>query len=152
MTRKHLKLTPYNTQAVLLVGGRNKMKIHLVEIMIEDQDMLRYLGIHVDRNLGMATHIKRTAKKACKTLASVARRMPKVGPGERNRRILSSVAESISITQYHASIWETAMSKKVDRNILDRVWRRTVILIARAYRTPSTFALLVAARVPLWNS
>lgn len=140
MARKQLRLAPHKTEVVLLVGGRKKVEIHLEETVVKDQDTLRYLGVHLGKNLKMATHVKKIAERAHRAMATIGRLMPRIGgPRERRRRVLSSVSDSIML--YGASIWGKAIEKGVYRKILEGVQRRTIIQITGAYRITSTRAL-----------
>lgn len=149
MEAKQLKLAPQKTEAVLLVGGRKTKSISfgLRGVVIQSQKSLKYLGIHLDRNLTMGVHIRKAAEKAGSALTTLCRLMPNIGgPQENNRRILSTTVQSIIL--YGASVWGSAMEKQVHRRVYMNIQRKAAIRIIRAYRTTSTRALLVLARTP----
>lgn len=76
--------------------------------------------------------------------------MPNVGgPRENNRRILISVVQSIIL--YGAGIWKSAIGKKIYRDKLIRLQRKTALRIVSACRTTSTKALMVIALTPPIN-
>lgn len=149
LTKRNLEMAPHKSEAVLLAGGRTKktIKINIGNMEINSKESIKYLGVHLHRNMKWSEHIRLTALKASKALSGVCRLMPKIGgPRENNRRILCSVAHSIML--YGAPIWGSAMDRKCYRNTFLRVQRQAAIRITRAYRTTSTKALLVLARVP----
>lgn len=149
MDQKKLKLAEQKTEAVLLAAGRKikNITVRVNNLEITSQENLKYLGIHLDRNMYMGHHIRETAKKANKAIANLARIMPNLGgPKESTRRMLLAVVNSIVL--YGSVIWQRAMKKQIYRNILTGVQRKTAIRIASAYRTTSTKALLVIARIP----
>lgn len=149
LSSRRLKLAPQKTEAVLLVGGR---KIRGFEVTVGDakipsQESVKYLGIHLNRNMSMSLHVKLTAEKATKALSHISRLMPNIGgPRENSRHILSNVVQSIIL--YGSSAWQRALNKKVYLNTLLSVQRKVAIRITSAYRTTSTKAILMIARTP----
>lgn len=149
MQAKGMRLAPHKTEAVILIAGRKTktIQVNVDGVRVNSRESVRYLGVHLDRNMTMGTHIRKVAEKANKALNNVSRLMPNVGgPREGSRRILCSIVQSILL--YGASAWERAMAKQVYRNILFKIQRRACIRIISAYRTTSTKALLVIARMP----
>lgn len=73
--------------------------------------------------------------------------MPKTySPREKGKTLCVYVVQSVVL--YTASIWLNAMGNTVHKQRLLRVQRKAVLMIARAYGTASTKALLVLA----WTS
>jgi hypothetical protein len=149
MQSRELKIAAHKTEAVLLVAGRKvkNMEVTVLDEVIQSVEATKYLGIFLDRNTTMTTHIQKIVEKANKQINNISRLMPKSkGPKENSRRILFSVVNSIVL--YGASIWGRILEKKLYRNKLMSVQRRIAIRIIGAYRTTSTKALLVIARSP----
>nr|CAI5831908.1 unnamed protein product [Callosobruchus analis] len=55
-------------------------------------------GVFPRENMSMAEHVKKITEKSVKAMGNLSRLIPNIGsPGERSRRILGSVADSIVI-------------------------------------------------------
>jgi hypothetical protein len=114
---------------------------------ITTKKSIRYLGVMIDKDLKMTEHIKKTAERADKTIATLTRIMPSEGgPSSEKRKILASVAESIIL--YGSVIWEPALKIKKYSDLLTRCQRKVVLRVISAYKTVSTAALLVIAGTP----
>lgn len=149
LSSKGLKLAPEKTEMVLLVGGRKtkNISVNLEGEVIQSQNTLKYLGVHLDRNMRLGFHIRKRAEKAGKAMTTIRSLMPNLGgPSEHSRRILVSIVHSMIL--YGASIWMHAMERENHRRVLISVQRSAAIRVVRAYRTTSTKALLVLARMP----
>lgn len=152
MKKSKLHLAPEKTEAVMLVK-RHADREPAVSVMghpVTMQKSARYLGVQLERGLTGVAHVKIVTEKAAKTATDIARLLPRTyGASESQRRVLSSVAESIAL---HASpVWApAALQLKKNRDMLEKTQRISTIRITRAYRTTSTQALFVLARTPPW--
>ncbi|XP_060525302.1 uncharacterized protein LOC132701437 [Cylas formicarius] len=149
---KNLKLVPQKTEAVVLLAGRKVKSISVTveSITTQSQEVVRYLGIKLDRNMSMRAHARAVTEKGNKALNNISRLLPKVnGPLENTRAILCSVVTSI--LPYGASISEQVIEKKVYKRILSSVRRKVAIRVSGADRTNSKKALIVIARIPPTN-
>jgi Reverse transcriptase (RNA-dependent DNA polymerase)/Endonuclease-reverse transcriptase len=152
MSQHYLKLAPEKTEAILLIGRKKcrSLDIHLDGHKIEPQKEVRYLGVILDQGLTGSAHVRQATDKASKAVAGLSRLMPNLGgPGEGRRRLLATVADSITL--YGAPIWEKAMKSARNRKLLTRTQRRLALRICRAFRTVSTTVTLVLARTVPWH-
>jgi hypothetical protein len=142
-------LAIFHAVAVIL-SGRRKLKTIKVKVgntEITTKKSIRYLGVMIDKDLKMTEHIKKTAERVDKTIATLTRIMPSEGgPSSEKRKILASVAESIIL--YGSVIWEPALKIKKYSDLLTRCQRKVVLRVILAYKTVSTAALLVIAGTP----
>lgn len=135
---KGLQIAPEKTEAVQLRFGRRKTIEHL-EIAgrrIALSTTVKYLGVVLDSTVTFGPHIRQAAFKAEAAVRSLMRLMPNIGgPGERKRRILGVVAQSIML--YGAPVWAKTMGMASYRGALQRVQRMVALRVCRAYRTVS---------------
>jgi Reverse transcriptase (RNA-dependent DNA polymerase) len=152
MKQHYLKLAPEKTEAVLLIGRKKcrSLDIHLDGHKIQPQKEVRYLGVILDQGLTGSAHVRYATDKASKAVTHLGRLMPNLGgPGEGRRRLLATVASSITL--YGAPVWDKAMKSARNRKLLTRTQRRLALRICRGYRTVSTPAALVLARTVPWH-
>ena len=153
MGRNHLALAPEKSEAVLLIGKKRcgPLNIQLEGYNIIQKKEAKYLGIMLDRAMTGSAHVRYVCCKASKVVADLSRLMPRTGgAGEAKRRLLATVADSVVL--YGASVWgPTAMKYKGNRNLLRSTQRKIALRICRAYRTVSTPAALVLARLLPWD-
>ncbi|GJQ74160.1 hypothetical protein Trydic_g19075 [Trypoxylus dichotomus] len=110
---KELKFDAQKTEAVLLVRERKvkQIDVKVRNVSIQSKESLRYLAVHMDRNLRWEPHITETVKKANKTLGLLCCLTPRIrGPSECSRRLLGVTVQSRQ--PYGTSIWNCAMRKK----------------------------------------
>lgn len=108
-------------------------------------DLLRYLGIYLDRRLTFAQHIEVACAKAAKATAEVGRLLPNVGgPKASRRRLLCSVATSVLM--YGAPIWGKVFWTAKTQRLLEGSMRVCAQRISCSYRTTSTAVSHVLGR------
>lgn len=96
----------------------------------------------MEQGMKMRSHLKYTVEKSERTAGNLARLMPNVnGPDNEKRKILASVVYSSLL--YGAPVWGDIVRWKKYINMLERVQRKVMLRLARAYRTTSTPALQV---------
>ena len=147
MEGKNLRIAAEKTEAILLTGRKKHRDVYFIVegTRIHTQEIIKYLGITLDKHMSFGKHVEKTAAKATKAAGALARIMPRVGgAGEPVRKTLAAVAESIML--YAAPVWAEALEKKKYRQVAERVQRKMAIRICRGYRTISTAALQVLAR------
>ena len=153
MKRNHLQLAPEKTEALYLTGRKRRRGVHLLldGHPIEIKKKAKYLGVMLDTGLTGNEHIKYIAEKAQKVSRNLARILPRVGgASEGKRRLLASVAESTAM--YASPIWaEMALRTAKNRKLLRAAQRIMAIRVCRSYRTVSTDALLIIAKMIPWD-
>lgn len=143
-----LALALAKTEIVILTKKRIPTAVPMAvgEEHVETKAAAEYLGILIDSKLTYGDHIRRTADKAAKTTASLARLMANTrGPTSGKRRLLMTATQSILL--YGAEVWAEAMNKECYRKRLGDVQRKGALRVACAYRTVSEPAVLVIAGV-----
>lgn len=101
------------TELVLLAGRRkiSNMQINVENSVIESKNMVKYLGIYINKDLSMTEHIKQTTEKATRMINTLTRIMPKTGKTRASRkRVLASAV--ISSMLYGAPVWIKATKYK----------------------------------------
>lgn len=144
-----IKLAAKKTEMLIMAGSRkvSNMDITIGDMTIGNKAAVKYMGIHLDRDLRMTTHIKKVCERANQKLTTLARVMPNMGgPRQRKRRILTSAISSVIL--YSASIWKDALKYKHYNNMLEQINRKMAIRITAAYRTVPTTAVLAIAGLP----
>ncbi|KAH1028523.1 hypothetical protein HUJ05_001875 [Dendroctonus ponderosae] len=144
-----LSVEPSKTEIVAIEGRRTlkDFKINVDGCQVIESKTVRYLGVHLDRDLTMKEHVRKVTEKATKMTNVMLRLMPKMG-GPRQRRRLLLRSAVVSAIAYAAPIWISALRYAKYRGILERVNRVLAIGIISAYRTVSTSAVLVLAEFP----
>lgn len=153
MEERKLELAPQKTEAVLLTG-RKKYKRELClthsghEVRLKKE--VKYLGVMLDQGMTFSTHVRYATTKAGKSVSALTRLMPRAwGAGERKRRLLAMVANSVAT--YAAPVWKIALTKQRNINTLRSTQRVLSIRICRAYRTVATLTAMVIARQVPWD-
>lgn len=144
-----LDLAGQKTEAVVLSGRRTlkEVTLRVKGVEITSKPAIKYLGVWLDKDVTMKEHVRQTVAKADKTVTALARLMPTDGgPSRDRRRILASVAHSITL--YAASTWAKAMQYHKYRAMLLKTQRKVALRVVAAYRTVSTEALQVVAGIP----
>lgn len=148
MREKGLELAPEKTEAVLLVGRKRHGRItfHLEGQEISPRESVKYLGVIIDKGLTFSRHFMTTVDRSTALVTSLSRIMPNEGgAGETKRRALSMVADSVVL--YAAPVWGKVLEKQKHRRKGDSLQRKQALRICRGYRTTSTEAARVIARV-----
>lgn len=149
LTSVGLQMAAHKTEAVLVTGRkvRESITLNVGGCKISSQLSLRYLGVHIDARLRFDEHLRNVSEKASRMASALARIMPNVGgPGQRSRRLLTSVVNSILL--YAAPIWADAMGIQSYARGAKSVHRRSALRVARAFRTVSYDAVCVLADMP----
>lgn len=150
MEEMGLSLSEHKTEAVIL-AGRRKLK----EITIDVADNktttslneIKYLGVYLDKDLKMRSHVKHQADKAEKLITALSKIMPRMGgPKHKNRILYAHVIWSVVL--YAAPTWHRGILTKKYLNMLERINRNLALRVCRGYRTISTNALYVIAKIP----
>lgn len=153
MNENSLVIAPEKSEAAYLTGRKRRkgISLRLSGQPIQIKETVKYLGFFLDRGLSGKAHIDYIAEKTTRAAHNLVRLMPRVGgPPEESRRLLATVAESMAM--YAAPIW-APIALRTDRNRqkLLSAQRILAIRVARAYRTVSTAAALVLARMLPWD-
>ncbi|KAL1446824.1 hypothetical protein WDU94_015654 [Cyamophila willieti] len=148
MAENKLEIAPEKSEAIIISGRK---KYGTVNIRVGDQEIaikenLKYLGVIIDSKLSFLPHLNYITAKAEKTVAALSRIVPNLGgPGENKRRMLQKAAESIFL--YAAPIWIDCLKYEKYRAKLLSKQRTFCLRVACSYRTVSTDAIAVLARV-----
>ena len=93
-----LELATQKTEVIIL-EGRRKMKnieINVKQNIIKSVPATKYLGVWLDKDLKMTTHIKKISERAATIQNSLSRIMTKKGNlSQAKRRTLSTVVTSV---------------------------------------------------------
>ena len=147
-----LALAEEKTEVVILEGRRKftNIQIRVGNTLVSSTPAAKYLGIYLDKDLKMTTHVKKTVEKALKIQTSLAKLMPRVGgPSTEKRIVLSTVVQSVLL--YGAPAWEVALKYKKYTNMIRSVERKMAVRVTSAYRTVATDAIGVIARCPPYD-
>lgn len=139
-----LEIAAQKTEVVLLVCKRvcKEIEITVENQKIKSKKSAKYLGVYLEQGMKMRSHLKYTVEKSERTAGNLAHLMPNVnGPDNDKRKILASVVYSSLL--YGAPVWGDIVRWKKYINMLERVQRKVMLRLARAYRTTSTPALQV---------
>ncbi|KMQ94772.1 reverse transcriptase [Lasius niger] len=149
--RLGLRVAKEKTEAILF-HGRGVIGLP-ASIMVEDTPIkfassIKYLGIIIDVNWLFSEHFRYIGEKAGKVVRALNRLMPNLrGPDERRRRLFANVVHSVIL--YGAPIWGDIFAKKsCAQPALYRLQRTTAQRVISAYRTVSSNAALLLARLP----
>ena len=144
-----LKMAPEKTEALLVSDRRSfqYLRIVLGEHEIEWKKSIKYLGVKLDQRLSFGEHLHNATAKAIQCGAALTRLMPNIGGSrEAKRRLVASMVNSKLL--YAASIWTSALNNHAILKELFSALKGVVMRIVSAYRTVSTSAVLVLAKVP----
>lgn len=144
-----LKMALEKTEALLVTDRRSfeRPVLRIGEFEVEWRKQIKYLGVVLDKKLNFRPHIHQAGLKAVECGANLARMMPNVGgPREEKRRLVACVAHSKLL--YAAPVWAPSLTNQAISQRLMSSQRAIALRIISAYRTVSTSAALVLARVP----
>lgn len=149
MTTKGLQLVPLKTEAVMLIKRRNikRSVFRIGDVIITPAKSVKYLGVHIDENFRVTVHIRQVTLKVEETFRALARILPNVGGPETNKRGVLMLA-AYSVVLYAAPMWQEALKFRKYREVLERMQRRALLRVRRAYRTTSTLVLQVIGGTP----
>ncbi|KAI5717436.1 hypothetical protein M8J77_005918 [Diaphorina citri] len=148
LEERMLQLAPQKTEAIMLVNKRSLpgLSIDIGGTMVSTSSSLKYLGVTLATNMRMTKHVIAVADKAERTALALGRLMRNVGgPSNRKREVLAHVVYSTLL--YGAPIWNRACAT-AKQKYGEKVQRKIMIKICRAYRTTSTAALQVLSKHP----
>ena len=76
-----LHLAAQKTQMVILEAIRKvkTAEIRINEDVITNSESVKYLGVYLDKNLRMTTHVKKTVEQAMQIHKTLSRIMPRIG-------------------------------------------------------------------------
>jgi hypothetical protein len=110
---------------------------------LQQEDMVKYLGITIDRRFNFNQHIDNITGKCIKIIQELSK-SAKINWGLRHDVIRIIYTKAIlPIISYGAPVWIKGLKRKHNATKLKRVQRIINIKIARAYRTTSHEALCV---------
>ena len=137
------------TEALLDTDRRSFQytRIVLREHEVEWITSIKYVGVQSDRRLSFGEHLSIATDKAIQCGANLARLMPNIGePREAKRRLVASVVYSKLL--YAAPVWANALQNHAIQKRLFSAQRSAALRIVSAFRTVSTSAVFVLARIP----
>ena len=89
---------------------------------IKSTNSIKYLGVHIDKDVKMTTHIRKTCEKANKTYMALARITSNIGGLSAKKRLtLANVVTSIIL--YGAPIWAHVLRFKHYEKLLESLNR-----------------------------
>ncbi|KMQ89538.1 reverse transcriptase [Lasius niger] len=145
-----LKVAKEKTEAILFHG---RGLTHLPSsIMVGDASIslspsIKYLGVFVDIRWTFSDHFRYVDQKARKVIRAFNCLMPNLrGPDERRRRLFANVV--LSVILYGAPVWGDAIATSKLLPALYRLQRSVAQRVISAYRTVSSNAALLLARIP----
>lgn len=148
MRDNKLAVAPAKSEAMVISGRKvcRPIKIKFGNQEITQKNIIKYLGVVLDRKLNFHSHIDYVTAKAEKTVAALSRIVPNLGgPGENKRRLLQYAADSIIL--YAAPIWVESLKIKKNKAKILSIQRKFALRVGSLYRTVSAEAAAVVARV-----
>lgn len=151
METNELQLAPEKTELLILAGRRKltNISVNIGKQIITKKSAVKYLGIWLDQDLKICSHIRNTCENTDKIILSLSRLMPNInGSSSRKRSILCSVAHFL--LTYVAPIWIEILKEKKYKNMLRKTYRKCLLRLATAYLTVSNEALeVITATLPI---
>ncbi|KAL4100827.1 hypothetical protein QTP88_020856 [Uroleucon formosanum] len=142
----HLALQKTEMLVITKTRTRNELEIEIDGNAMLAEKELKYLGIRLDQKLRFTAYARTTCEKASRAVQNLSRILPNVSAAKQAKRMLmSNVVHSMLL--YGAPVWANKMSKK-GLSELAKVQRRIALMVASAYRTSSTDAVLVITGIP----
>lgn len=145
-----LSVATEKTEAILF-HGKNldglPSFISICDTSIDFRPSIRYLGVMVDINWSFSDHFRYVLDKTERVVRALNRLMPNLrGPDERRRRLYMNVAMSVML--YGAPVWGDVIARSKLLPTLYRLQRTIAQRVISAYRTVSSNAALLLARLP----
>lgn len=149
---RKLSLSAPKTEMVLLKGCLDRGRPPVVKIdgkSITMKDTIRYLGVYIDKRLGVKSHVEHVSVKSTKTFSALTKiARSNWGLGYRAMRTMYT-SLFVPITAYAAAGWADLLTSQM-RTKLMRAQRRVLLGCTKAYRTVSTDAItVIAGAVPI---
>ena len=144
-----ITIAAQKTEAIIARGRRKVMAATFTAggQTIATKGELRYLGVIINRNLSMTTHVEYAAGKAARAMKKLMGLMPnRKGPGQKTRKILAAAVYSVIL--YASPAWESTVRRACHLAKLIKIQRVINIRVTQAYRTTSSDALCVLAGYP----
>ena len=128
----------------------NSIQVYINNRMLEQVDVLKYLGIYIDEKFNFNEHLKITTQK-CTKLINILAKHAKITWGLQCQALRSIYQGAIiPILTYGAPMWSTAISKQYNRKKLRSVQRLINIRIVKSFRTLSFDAsCIISGFLPL---
>ena len=118
--------------------------------MIKSSHAAKYLGIYLDKDLRMTTHVKKAAEKALRKQAALLKLMPRVvGPSHGKRKLLATVVQSVLL--YGAPAWKVVLKYNKYVKLIRSVERKMAIKVTSAYRTVAIDAVGAISGCPPYD-
>jgi len=150
INRLGLSVAMEKTEAIVFRANTLNMisdSIVVNNISIKFAASIKYLGIMIDSNWAFKEHLRYAENKADGVVRALNRLMPNLrGPDERRRRLFANVVYSVIL--YSAPFWGDVLLTSRARFALRRLERSVAQRVISAYRTVSSNAALLLARMP----
>lgn len=145
-----LKVAKEKTEAILFHGRgltRLPSSIMVGDAPISLSPSIKYLGVLIDIHWSFSDHFRYAEEKANKVVRALNRLMPNLrGPDERRRQLFANVV--LSVILYGAPVWGEVLKTSKLLPALYRLQRTVAQRVISAYRTVSSNAALLLARIP----
>ncbi|XP_070162482.1 uncharacterized protein [Polyergus mexicanus] len=145
-----LQVAKDKTEAILFRGrGAQDLpdSIMIGDVLVQFSESIKYLGIYIDVRWTFSQHFKYVVEKTGRVIRALNRLMPNLrGPDEKRRRLYANVVFSVIL--YGAPLWGDALSRSKLLPALISLERSVAQRVISAYRTVSTNASLLLARLP----
>lgn len=150
INRLGLSVAMEKTEAIVFRANKLNMipdSIVVNNVSIKFAASIKYLGIMIDSNWAFKEHLRYAENKADGVVRALNRLMPNLrGPDERRRRLFANVVYSVIL--YGAPFWGDVLLTSRARFALRRLERSVAQRVISAYRTVSSNAALLLARMP----
>jgi len=150
INRLGLSVAIEKTEAIVFRANTINMTSDFIVVnntLIKFATSIKYLGIMIDSKWAFKEHLKYVENKADGVIRALNRLMPNLrGPDERRRRLFANVVYSVIL--YGAPFWGDVLSTSRARYALRRLERSVAQRVISAYRTVSSNAALLLARLP----
>jgi hypothetical protein len=123
--------------------NRREIKIFLNNKILQQTDMMNYLGITIDRRLNFNQHINKITGKSIKIVHALSRSAKINWVLWHDILRIIYTGAILPILSYGAPVWIECLKKKHNAIKLKRVQRLMNIKMAKAYRTTSYETLCV---------
>jgi len=148
--RLGLSVAIEKTEAIVFRANTINMTSDFIVVnnaQIKFATSIKYLGIMLDSRWAFNEHLKYVESKADRVIRALNRLMPNLrGPDERRRRLFANVVYSVVL--YGAPFWGDVLSTSRARYALRKLERSVAQRVISAYRTVSSNAALLLARLP----
>ncbi|CAL1685118.1 unnamed protein product [Lasius platythorax] len=150
IARLGLSVATEKTEAMLFYGKRTDdlpNYIAINDINVNLMSNIKYLGIFIDAKWSFNDHFVYIKEKAGRVIRALNRLMPNLrGPDERRRRLFANVI--LSVILYGAPVWGDEVVSNRLQKVMGSLERSVAQRVISAYRTVSSNAALLLARMP----